>query len=227
VSAEQASQLGGATFGLLIITAAWTGARWSELTGLQRVNTHLDDGVIVIDPVIGALHESGSRLWLGPPKTAASVRTITLPPFLVTLLRNHLETTGDVAVFPGPHGGWLRRSNVYRRALRPAADGNLHVAHPRVRVRPIRPGLTFHGLRHSHKTWLIADDIPEIAQARRLGHHLPNRVVETYSHVAAELNDRMLDGLERRWHAARAVTCADRSSIGTQAMKGRSGRSAA
>jgi hypothetical protein len=41
-------------------------------------------------------------------------------------------------------------------------------------------------LRHSHKTWLIADGIPEIAQAKRLGHHLANRLVEVYSHVAPE-----------------------------------------
>lgn len=67
----------------------------------------------------------------------------------------------------------------------------------------------------------------EPAQARRLGHHLPNRVVETYSHVAAEVNDRVLDGLERSWHAVRAVTHADRSSIGTQASTASSGRSAA
>jgi integrase len=209
----QATVLGGSTFGLLIVTAAWTGARWGELTGLQRANTHLDDGVIVIDPVIGALHESGSRLWLGPPKTAASVRTITLPPFLITLLREHLQSSDETAVFPGPRGGWLRRSNVYRRALRPAADGNLHIAHPRIRTVPIRPGLTFHGLRHSHKTWLIDDGMPEIAQSRRLGHHLPNRVVETYSHVAADLNQRLLDGLERRWHGAQCAAVAAQTSV--------------
>jgi hypothetical protein len=57
-------------------------------------------------------------------------------------------------------------------------------------------------LRHSHKTWLIAGGVPEIAQARRLGHHLDNRVVETYSHVAPEVEQRLLEDLERRWHAA-------------------------
>ena len=30
----------------------------------------------------------------------------------------------------------------------------------------------FHDLRHTHKTWLIEDDIPEIAQAKRLGHRM-------------------------------------------------------
>src|SRR4051812_47263485 len=66
----------------------------------------------------------------------------------------------------------------------------------------VRPGLTFHGLRHSHKSWLIAGGAPEIAQARRLGHHLDNRVIETYSHVAPEVAQRLLDDLERRWHTA-------------------------
>jgi integrase len=202
--AEQATALGGASMGLLIVTAAWTGTRWGEIAGLQRVNTHLDDGVIVIDRYAGGLHESGSRLWLGPPKTAASVRVVTLPPFLVALLGEHLDRTDGVAVFSGPRGGWLRRSDVDRRYLRPATDGTLLEPRPRVRLEPVRPGLTFHGLRHSHKTWLIADGVPEIAQARRLGHHLDDRVVETYSHVAPEVEQRLIDGLEARWHAANA-----------------------
>jgi integrase len=75
-----------------------------------------------------------------------------------------------------------------------------------VRTTPVQPGLTFHGFRHSHKTWLIADDLPEIAQARRLGRHLDNRVVETYSHVAPEVEHRLLHHLELRWHAAVAAS---------------------
>jgi hypothetical protein len=66
----------------------------------------------------------------------------------------------------------------------------------------IRPGLTFHGLRHSHKTWLVADGIPEIAQARRLGYHLANRLVETYSHVAPEIEHRLIRRLEHHWQRA-------------------------
>ena len=204
--AEQATALGGATAGLLIITGAWTGARWGELAGLARANVHLEDGVMLIDRRLGALHESGRRLWLAAPKTAASVRVITLPPFLIELLREHLDRTRGVPVFGGPHGGWLRRSNLDRRVLRPAADGNREHPHATVRTAPVCPGLTFHGLRHSHKSWLIADGVPEIARARRLGHHLPDRVAETYSHVAPEVEQRLLDGLKSplvgRQHAA-------------------------
>ena len=143
-------------------------------------------------------------MWLGAPKTAASVRVVALPPFLVDLLGEHLARTKGLPVFTGPRGGWLRRSNVDRRVLRPAADRTLHLPRASLRLPPVQSGLTFHGLRHSHKTWLIADGIPEIAQARRLGHHLTDRIIETYSHVAPEVDQRLLDGLEARWHAANA-----------------------
>lgn len=194
--------LGGPIARLLIITAAWTGCRWGELTGLHCRNVDLRHGTITIDREYGSLHESRSTRWIGPPKTTASARRIPLPPFLVALLRTHLETHPYEYVFTTPSGTWWWRSTFIRRILRPAADGNLDTAEPTVRTVPVRQGLTFHGLRHSHKTWLIADNIPEIAQARRLGHHLDNRIVETYSHVAPELEKRLLDQLEHRWHTA-------------------------
>lgn len=95
-----------------------------ELAGLQRDHVHLDHGTIVIDPEYGALHESAHGLWLGPPKTPASARTITLPPFLTELLRDHLATTTGCFVFTSPLGCQLRRSTFDRRVFRPAVDGN-------------------------------------------------------------------------------------------------------
>ncbi|MGW5049778.1 tyrosine-type recombinase/integrase [Actinokineospora sp. NPDC004072] len=183
--ADQVAAQYGPGGAVLEVTAAWTGARWGELAGLQRRNLRLfddDTGHFTIDPDIGSLHESASgRLWLGPPKTEASARTVTLAPFNVRLLRAHLATHDHSHVFISPEGDLLRRSNFARRAQRPAADGNLAANNPRLRLHPVKPGLTFHGLRHSHKTWMIADGIPEIAQALRLGHLLKDPVQHTYS----------------------------------------------
>ena len=204
--ALQAAELVGGWAAALIITAAWTGARWGELTGLQRPNLHLDiatgPGRIVIDPHHGALHEVNGQMFLGPPKTAESARTITLPPFLVELLTQHLRTHTHRHVFVTDQHQLLRRSNFARRALRPATDGNLHRARPHTRVQPIVPGLTFHGLRHSHKTWMIADHIPQVAQARRLGHTLPDKIEDIYSHVAPQVDAQLLTCLQRRWETA-------------------------
>jgi integrase len=204
--AVQAGELVGPWAAMLVITAAWTGARWGELTGLQRHNLHLDPaqghGRIVIDPRDGALHEVGAQMFLGPPKTAESARTITLPPFLVEALARHLRSHPHPHVFVTERHELLRRSNFARRALRPAADGNLSRPQPRAQTRPIVTGLTFHGLRHSHKTWMIADHIPDAAQARRLGHTLPDKISDVYSHIAPELDAHLLGRLQARWERA-------------------------
>lgn len=204
--ALQAAALVGNWAAVLMITAAWTGARWGELAGLQRINTHLDDGKIVVDPETGALHEVDGKLELGPPKTAESARDITLPPFLINLLRTHLDTHEHPHVFVTAEYELLRRSNFARRAMRPAADGNLDRTRPHVRVQPIVPGLVFHGFRHSHKTWMIADGIPDVGQARRLGHKIPDKIEHIYSHVAPEVEARLMAALQRRWTNALATT---------------------
>jgi Phage integrase family len=196
--------------GLLIVTAGWTGARWGELLGLQRHNLHLEPnhgsgqarGRMVIDAERGALHEVNGQFSLGRPKTAHSARTVELPPFLVGLLARHLGTHTHPHVFLTRRGEYPRRSNFARRALRPAADGTLHKTRARLRWAPVATGLTFHGLRHSHATWLIADHIPAPAQARRLGHALPNPIDQVYGHIAPELRAYLLDCLQRRWDHA-------------------------
>ncbi|GAA0651427.1 hypothetical protein GCM10010174_88990 [Kutzneria viridogrisea] len=209
--ADQIAACYGPEGALLVVTAAWSGARWGELVGLQRPNLRLfddDTGYIAIDPDIGALHESCSgRLWLGPPKTTESARIIALPPFLVRLLRAHLEHHDHRHVFTTPNGDLHRRSNFARRAMRPAADGR-HATTTVRGLHTVKYGLTFKGLRHSHKTWMIADAIPDIAQSRRLGHVLSDKVQQAYSHVASEVENRLLEHLQRRWDSAVCLTAA-------------------
>lgn len=63
---------------------------------------------------------------------------------------------------------------------------------------PVLPGLTVHGLRHSHKVWMDEDDIPTVASEERLGHELPG-IIGTYSHTSPEMVRRILDSLQDRW----------------------------
>jgi len=187
----------------LVITAAYTGMRWGELTGLQRHNCKLDNARIYVDPEEGALHEIAGKLELGAPKSPAAVRNILLPPFLVTRLREHLDSHDHSHVFVGADGGLYRRSNFSRRIWRPAADGN-----PRRLIAPVIPGMHFHDLRHTHKTWMIEDGVPEVAQAKRLGHRLPG-VRGIYSHVSAIVEQHLVDGMQKRWEKI-APTSPDR-----------------
>lgn len=187
--------------GLMILTAAWTGLRWNELAGLQRPHLHLDDGGLRVGAELSVLHESAHGVWLGSPMTLASVRWVALPPFLVEMLRLHLAGHEAPMVFPNAAGTWQRRAAFSRRVMRPAADGTGDAAAGRaahVQLPAAKPGLRFHGLRQSHKMWLVEDGVPEVVQARRLGYAL--RVPTGPVSLAGQGADqRMMDRLQARF----------------------------
>ncbi|MUN39435.1 tyrosine-type recombinase/integrase [Actinomadura litoris] len=120
---ERIRRTGGRNAQVMAITAAWTGLRWGELAGLDRVNCHTGEGYLLIGPDVGSLHEVAGKLWLGPPKSEAAVRRIDLPPFLVQLLEEVIVGHDHDQLFIGRAGEWLRRSNFARRIWRPACDG--------------------------------------------------------------------------------------------------------
>ncbi|RSM77811.1 hypothetical protein DMH04_34400 [Kibdelosporangium aridum] len=103
---------------------------------MHRDNVDLDHGTITIDPHTGTLHESGHSRWLGAPKTASSARVITLPPFLIGLLRQHLQRHDHEFIFTTKTGKWWWRSTFLRRVLQPAVNGNENNPQQRVRDCP-------------------------------------------------------------------------------------------
>jgi integrase len=66
---------------------------------------------------------------------------------------------------------------------------------------PIKPGLTPHGLRHSHKTWMTEDGIPEILAEQRLGHEVPG-MRGLYAHVSDTMRQDLTAKLQARWETS-------------------------
>jgi integrase len=62
---------------------------------------------------------------------------------------------------------------------------------------PLKPGLTPHGLRHSHKT-SSEDGIPEILAEQRLGHEVPG-MRGRYAHASARMRGDLKAALQVRW----------------------------
>ena len=63
---------------------------------------------------------------------------------------------------------------------------------------PVKPGLTTHGLRHGHKTWMAEDGIPEILSEQRLGHEVPG-MRGLYAHASDRMRDELKAALQARW----------------------------
>jgi integrase len=288
---------------VMIMTAAYTAARWSELLGLPPECIRTDE----LD-IHWKLYELNGRFYRGRPKDG-SMRTVDLPPFLSSLLREHLQASpagrcrcqnteepwcrGRDYVFLSPKGAHYRRSTFGERVFHPAAhgwyrerggkqprpatpvlvdaaqswpgcplppwppavpgepyipptgrgvarlvagnDGRGRCAHclrtqllrsdgtlidhalsgarcpgggrppaPDAQLAswlPVRPGLTPHGLRHSHEPWMDDAGIPYVLQSERMGHEVPG-MRGTYAHPTPEMRSALVAALERCWEGA-------------------------
>ena len=63
---------------------------------------------------------------------------------------------------------------------------------------PAKDGLTPHGLRHSHKTWMAEDGIPEILAEQRLGHQVPG-MLGLYAHASQQMRENPTAALQTQW----------------------------
>src|SRR6266536_1325510 len=66
---------------------------------------------------------------------------------------------------------------------------------------PVLPGLTPHGLRHGHQTWMDEDRITDVLKSERMGHEIPG-MRGVYSHVSDVMRDELKAALQERWAAS-------------------------
>jgi integrase len=62
----------------------------------------------------------------------------------------------------------------------------------------LRPGLSPHGLRHGHQTWLDDLGIRYVLQSERMGHEVPG-MRGVYTHITPRMRAELRDGLQQLW----------------------------
>ena len=168
----------------LVLTAGYTGGRFGELAALRIGHEGLDllRKKMTIQTT---LTEVRGHVTLGPPKTQAANRSVSLPRFIVDELAHHLENQSGDHVFTSPDGKPLRRHNFRRRVWVPG-----------VKAAGLN-GLRFHDLRHSHAAMLIAaGEHPKLISAR-LGHSTIRTTLDTYGHLLPGLDEAAADRLDQ------------------------------
>ncbi len=164
----------------LVITLAGTGMRWGEATALTVGDVDLDGRVPVLRITKAWQRTGNGTTSLGPPKTRAGIRTISLPPEVVTVVRPLVDGRRQNAlVFTSPSGGRVRGSNfhtlVWQPTIKRLNDSGALAKRPRV-----------HDLRHAHASQLVAAGLPLNVVQRRLGHEKITTTVDRYSHLAPD-----------------------------------------
>jgi len=133
--------------------------------------------------------------------TRAGYRQVPIVEDLAARLETHLAQLGPTdlgAVFASPVGTWMSKSIFYRDAWRPT------------RTATGREALTFHDLRHTAASLLLAHSGAELAELKFvLGHSQSAHTVDLYGHLVSGC----LEGLRTMFDAA--VSAAQRQPVPT------------
>jgi integrase len=171
--------LDGHTLAAIAVAALYTGMRAGELLGLRWGNTDLDAKVI---KVRASLEQTRAGLRFKGPKSKAGMRDISLPDVVVDTLRQQrrqlLERrlalgqgrlTDEDLVFPQWDGSPQRPNTLSSSWAKAAKAHGLSIS--------------FHALRHTHASQLIAAGVDVVTIAKRLGHASADITLRVYAHL--------------------------------------------
>jgi integrase len=179
----------------IVSLAVATGMRRGELLALRWSDVDLDKTVLNVER---SLQESKSAgLVFKSPKTKHGRRTITLPQSAVAMLREHRKEQLELRLQLGMgkhgaddlvfcnHDGSPISCSYLSKMWRLATD----------RL-PSFPKVSFHSLRHSHASALIAAGIDVVKVSRRLGHSSPVITLRVYAHEFKDEDDGAAAAIE-------------------------------
>lgn len=169
----------GTSIHMPVLLAATTGMRRGEILGLRWQDIDLDGCALTVRQ---SIEETKAGLAFKAPKTKASIRTITLPAFVVTALRDHRREQAEQRlalglgkdkndlVFTNPEGEPRRPRNFSKEFSRCAKRAG--VGH-----------VSLHGLRHTHATQLLKQGVNVKVVSERLGHANISITLQIYAHA--------------------------------------------
>jgi integrase len=157
------------------------GMRLGEVLALRDRCVDLDKGVIYVREALEETKAHGVRFKV--PKSKAGRRDITLPDIAVEALREHRKQLLEIRMKLGagklPPDALLF-SNLDGLPLRPSAVSS---DWGEVAESIGMPEITFHALRHTHASQLIASGVDIVTISKRLGHGKPSVTLAIYAHM--------------------------------------------
>ena len=185
---------------LAVLLAVWCQLRRGEVLALQRRHVDRLHKTVKVEQALVCPLQLGTAI--GAPKTAAGVRTLAIPAYIVPALKEHLDRwvrlDSAAWLFSTSTGTALSPRNFQRMwsAARQAAG---------------RPDLHLHDLRHSGLTWSAATGATTAELMRRGGHANP-RAALRYQHAAQDRDHALANALSDL--ATGKVTALVRESAG-------------
>jgi len=176
-----------------ILLATFASLRWGEITALRRCDIDLTARTVRVRQAY--VERANGQMLLGPPKSRAGVRTVTIPgaiaPHLTAHMNKYTKEEPHALVFTGLKGGPLRRSGFnkitnWRHVVEALGVPNLH----------------FHDLRHTGNQLAADMGVSTKNLMARMGHD-NERAALRYQHQSAKGDRIIADGLDALVRAER------------------------
>ncbi|MEU3114446.1 tyrosine-type recombinase/integrase [Micromonospora chalcea] len=169
----------------LVLVTTFGCLRWGEVAALQRQDIDTVAGTIRVRQAY--TEQRGVGLVLGPPKSRAGRRTVSLPPAVVKVVRDHLaaevDDNPDAFVFTTESGRPIWRGNLNKLIAWKASVSRIG-----------QPDLHFHDLRHSGNTLAARTGASTRDLMARMGHDSPQAAL-IYQHATAEADRAIAQAL--------------------------------
>ena len=189
----EAAKLESPQIAAYLFLALDSGARRSELDGLQWKDVDLDAGKVTISQ---QLDRGGDKPPVfGPTKTGMS-RDVVLNAATITQLRKHRQAQNELKlknravfqdfglVFSKEVIDCQRRGDALGQAITTLGDRSFARVVAAAKVKKIK----FHGLRHTAATLMLAAGVAPHVAADRLGHSVA-MLLQVYTHVVGAMKE--------------------------------------
>jgi len=177
----------------IVSLALATGMRRGELLALRWRNVDLARSVLKVEH---SLEQTKAGLRFKAPKSKHGPRLISLPSSAVAMLDLHRRELLELRLKLGmgkPNLDALAFCNVDGSPISPncfSVTWSQAISRLGIKV-------TFHALRHSHASALIAAGVDVVTVSRRLGHSSPTITLGTYAHLFADTDTSAAAAIER------------------------------
>ena len=165
----------------LLMAAAFTGLRASELRGLRWADVDLKASKLHVTQRADKFHK------IGVPKSDAGKREVPFGPMLCNTLKEWKLACPKGAldlVFPNTRGNVEALPNILQRGLMPTV---LRAGLVDAAGKPKYTGM--HCLRHFYASWCIDRKLPPKVIQERMGHATISETFDTYGHLFPKAED--------------------------------------
>lgn len=193
-----------------LVIGYYTGCRISEVIGLSWDDVNFTNNTISINKI---LLKKENKIYIGPPKTKSSIRTIKIGQTLLNILKKHKSYQNENKLKYGSHymNQYSKKDLIISSKenlslpkisfICTKENGTLLTPNQIHRIgRIINDKLNipfnFHSLRHTHATLLIENGANIKDVQHRLGHSNVQITLNTYTHVTPKMSEETVQIFE-------------------------------